>query len=108
MNKSDFAKALAPEIGVGNADAQKTVDAFLKLLTETLAKGEKVSFLGFGTFDVAERAGRTGVNPRDPSKKIEIAARKAVRFAPGTPLKAAVNPPPPAKKPAAKKKSTKK
>jgi DNA-binding protein HU-beta len=107
VNKSEFSRALAERSDMSAVEAGKVVDKFLGLIQETLQAGEKVSFLGFGSFEVVQREGRVGVNPRDPTKKVEIAPRKAVRFAPGTPLKAAVNPPPaPAKK--ATKKATKK
>jgi DNA-binding protein HU-beta len=65
------------------------VSATLEALKDALAKGEKVQLIGFGTFDVVERAARTGINPQT-KKKMQIPAKKAVRFRAGKPLKDAV------------------
>lgn len=67
------------------ADATKALNAFLEVVTEALKKGEKVTLVGFGTFTVAERAARTGINPAT-KETIEIPARKAVKFKPGMEL----------------------
>ena len=91
MNKSEFAKELGARAGLTGVQAQKVTDEFLALLTEAIAKGERVAFLGFGSFSTSQRAARVGVNPRNPSQKVKIPARKAVRFTPGAPLKAAAN-----------------
>jgi len=91
MNKSEFAKALGDRAGLTGVQASKVTQDFLDLLTESLAKGDRIAFLGFGTFSVAQRAARTGVNPRNPGQKVKIPARKAVRFIPGIPLKESVN-----------------
>ncbi len=91
MNKSEFAKELGVRAGLTGVQAQKVTDEFLALLTEAIAKGERVAFLGFGSFSTSQRAARVGVNPRNPSQKVKIPARKAVRFTPGAPLKAAAN-----------------
>ena len=105
MNKSEFAKELAARAELTGVQAQKVTDEFLGLLTEAIAKGERVAFLGFGTFSTSKRAARTGVNPRNPGQKVKIPARTAVKFTPGAPLKAAANTGKVAKKaaPAAKK-----
>ena len=115
MNKSEFAKELASRTGLTGVQGQKVTDEFLGLLTEAIAKGERVAFLGFGTFSTSKRAARTGVNPRNPGQKVKIPARTAVKFTPGAPLKAAANTgkvakkaAPAAKKPAAKKPAAKK
>ena len=115
MNKSEFAKELASRTGLTGVQGQKVTDEFLGLLTEAIAKGERVAFLGFGTFSTSKRAARTGVNPRNPGQKVKIPARTAVKFTPGAPLKAAANSgkvakkaAPAAKKPAAKKPAAKK
>lgn len=91
MNKSEFAKELAARAELTGVQAQKVTDEFLGLLTEAIAKGERVAFLGFGTFSTSKRAARTGVNPRNPGQKVKIPARTAVKFTPGAPLKAAAN-----------------
>jgi DNA-binding protein HU-beta len=115
MNKSEFAKELAARAGLTGVQGQKVTDEFLGLLTEAIAKGERVAFLGFGTFSTSKRAARTGVNPRNPGQKVKIPARTAVKFTPGAPLKAAANTgkvakkaAPAAKKPAARKPAAKK
>jgi DNA-binding protein HU-beta len=91
MNKSEFAKALAGRTDMTVSQAAHVTDHFLDLLKEGVNKGERIAFLGFGTFSVAKRAARTGVNPRNPTQKVKIPARKVVRFTPGTPLKDAAN-----------------
>ncbi len=91
MNKSEFAKELASRADLTGVQAQKVTDEFLALLTASIAKGERVAFLGFGTFSTSKRAARMGVNPRNPTQKVKIPARTAVKFTPGAPLKAAAN-----------------
>ena len=66
------------------------LDAVFEVITEALVKGDKVPLVGFGTFDISERAAREGRNPRT-GEKVEIAARKAVVFKAGSALKDAVN-----------------
>lgn len=85
MNKTEFIAAVAEHSGLTKADAKKAVDASLEVIAKALKKGEKVSILGFGSFDVVERAARTGVNPRT-GDKIKIKARKVVKFKPGAGL----------------------
>ncbi len=91
MNKSEFAKELASRADLTGVQAQKVTHEFLSLLTASIAKGERVAFLGFGTFSTSKRAARMGVNPRNPTQKVKIPARTAVKFTPGAPLKAAAN-----------------
>ena len=64
--------------------------AVLDVIQDALKSGEDVAFAGFGKFSVSERAARTGVNPQDPSKKVQIPARTVPRFTPGAVLKEAV------------------
>lgn len=89
MNKSEFAKALAERTDMTVSQAAHVTDHFLDLLKEGVHKGERIAFLGFGSFSVSRRAARTGVNPRNPGQKVKIPARNVVRFTPGTPLKEA-------------------
>ncbi len=91
MNKTEFAKALAERTDMTVTQAVHVTDEFLELLKEGVSKGERIAFLGFGTFTVSRRAARTGVNPRNPTQKVKIPARKVVRFTPGTSLKEAAN-----------------
>ena len=89
MTKVQFAAAVAEKAGLTNKQAEKAVNEGLEVVTEALAKGEKVQFTGFGTFEVRERAARTGLNPLT-KKKIKIAASKSPAFKAGSKLKEAV------------------
>lgn len=90
MSKQQLAEMVAEKAGLTKADAARAVDAVTESITETLKKGEKVSIAGFGTFATSERAARQGRNPKT-GETVEIAARTAVTFKPGTKLKEAVN-----------------
>ena len=90
MNKSEFTSRYAKRTDVSGADAQRLVQAFLDEVQSALAKGEDVAFAGFGKFSVSHRAAREGVNPQDPSKKVQIPARTVPKFTPGAVLKEAV------------------
>lgn len=90
MNKNDFVAAIADEAELSKADAARAVDAFVEVLKKALRQGETVSLVGFGTFQVRERAARTGRNPRT-GENIAIAASKTPSFKAGKALKDAVN-----------------
>ena len=90
MNKAEFVTAVAEKAGLSKKDAAGAVNAAFELIGDTLAKGEKLTFVGFGTFEVRERAEREGRNPRDPGKKIRIPAKKVPAFKAGKELKAKV------------------
>ena len=90
MTKQEFIVQVADRSHLSNRDAAKAVDAFLETLTDTLKSGGEVSFIGFGKFSVQQRAARTGVNPRDPSEKLQIPAARVPKFSAGSQLKAAV------------------
>ena len=89
MNKTEFVAAVAKTAGLSKADAKKAVDASLETIKKSLKKGQKVAFVGFGTFDVAKRKARTGVNPLT-GKTIKIAAKKVAKFKAGADLAKAV------------------
>lgn len=89
MNKTDLVNAIAAEAGISKVDAKEALDVALKTMVEALAAGEKVTLVGFGTFAVAEKAARTGFNPRT-KETIEIPARRAIKFKPGADLEAKV------------------
>lgn len=89
MNKTEFISAVSAKAGLTKVDAKKAVDAFIDTVAEEMKKGEKVSILGFGSFSVAEKAARKGINPKTKAV-IEIAARKAVKFKAGAELAAQV------------------
>ena len=89
MNKTELVNAIAAGAGLSKVDAKKALEAALEAVTKTLKKGDKVALVGFGTLSVVERGARTGVNPAT-GKKIQIAARKAVKFKAGAELAAVV------------------
>ena len=90
MNKAELVSAIAERAGLSNSDAEKAVNAFVEVVGGELGKGGKVQLVGFGTFEVGERAARTGKNPKT-GEPIEIAACKAPKFKPGKALKDEVN-----------------
>ena len=92
MNKSELIAALAGKAELSKKDAEKARNAFVDVVNETLAKGEKVQLIGFGTFDVKSRAARVARNPRTGAE-LKIAASKAPAFKPGKALKDKVNTP---------------
>ena len=89
MNKSELIAALAEKTEFSKKDAEKALNAFVDAVSASLAKGEKVQLIGFGTFEVKERAARTGHNPKTGAA-IKIAAAKAPAFKAGAALKNAV------------------
>ena len=90
MNKGELIDAVAGSAGLSRSDATKAVDAVLDNVTRTLAGGDSVSLVGFGTFSVKQRAARTGRNPRT-GEPIQIPASKVPGFKAGKALKDAVN-----------------
>ncbi|MDD6124044.1 MAG: HU family DNA-binding protein [Bacteroidales bacterium] len=89
MNKTDLVNAIAAA-GVSKADSKKALDAVLDAISGALKEGDKVAILGFGTFAVSERPARTGINPAT-KEKIQIEAKKVIKFKPGAELAASVN-----------------
>lgn len=89
MNKVELAAAVAEKTGVSKAAGEKAVKAVFEAVTEALVKGDKVQLIGFGSFEVKERAARTGHNPAT-GKSIKIAASKVPAFKAGKALKDAV------------------
>ena len=90
MNKTDLVAAMAEQAGVSKKDAEKVLKAFTDVVTGELKKGQKVQLVGFGTFEVSERAAREGRNPAT-LEPIKIPASKAPKFKPGKALKDALN-----------------
>jgi len=90
MNKSELVAAMAEKSGLSKKDSEKALAAFVDAVMDALKKGDKVSLVGFGTFDVRERAARTGLNPRT-KEPIEIHASKAPAFKAGKAFKDALN-----------------
>ncbi len=92
MNKTELIAAVAEKAGLKKTESGKAVDAVVEAITEELKKGEKVTLIGFGTFETRSRAARTGRNPQT-GKEIKIKASKAPAFKAGKALKEAVNAP---------------
>ena len=90
MTKAELIAMVSDKAGLTKKDADKAVSAVIDAITETLISGEKVSLVGFGTFEVKERAERMGHNPQTGEAMV-IAASKAPVFKAGTALKNAVN-----------------
>jgi len=82
MNKTELINAIAKDSGLSKVSSKKALNAFLTTVSKALKKGEKITLIGHGTYQVVERSARTGINPQT-KKSIKIPARKAVRFKPG-------------------------
>ncbi|KJE27775.1 HU family DNA-binding protein [Geobacillus thermoleovorans] len=89
MNKTELINVVAETSGLSKKDATKAVDAVFDSITEALRKGDKVQLIGFGNFEVRERAARKGRNPQT-GEEMEIPASKVPAFKPGKALKDAV------------------
>lgn len=85
MNKTELINAIAEKANLSKVQAKAALEATINTVSEQLAKGDKVALIGFGTFSVAEKTARKGVNPRTKAV-IEIPARKAVKFNAGAEL----------------------
>ena len=90
MNKTELIAAVAEEAKMTKKDAEKAVKAVLDVISNTLEQGEKVALIGFGTFEVRQRAARTGHNPAN-QETIHIPASKGPAFRPSKQLKEKVN-----------------
>lgn len=89
MNKTELIAAVAEDVGVGKKDTEQVLNAFFSTVQETLKQNDKVQIPGFGSFEVRERAARTGRNPHT-GETIEIAAAKVPAFKPEKGLKDAI------------------
>ena len=90
MNKADLVSALAEKTGATKKAAEASLDALTETITDALKKGEKITLVGFGSFEVKKRAARKGRNPQT-GEEIKIAASKAPVFKAGKSLKDVVN-----------------
>ena len=90
MNKTELVASVAEKTGLTKKDAEKAVNALFDSVQDALTAGDKVQMIGFGTFEVKERAARKGRNPQT-GKEIEIPAAKNPVFKAGKALKDAVN-----------------
>ena len=89
MTREEITAKAAADAGISKEKAGKALSSVLKSITKALSKGDKVTFVGFGTFSVAKRAARTGRNPQTGAK-LNIPASKVPKFKAGKKLKAAV------------------
>ena len=85
MNKTELINEIAAKAVCNKGVAKATLEATLEAISEALAKEDKVALIGFGTFSVVEHAARTGFNP-STKEKIEIPARKSIKFKPSAEL----------------------
>ena len=90
MNKSELISHIAEKTHTPKVPISTVLDVAMEAITESLANGESVQFLGFGAFSTTERQARTGRNPLT-GKEMKIAAKRVARFKPGAALSAAVN-----------------
>jgi DNA-binding protein HU-beta len=90
VTKQEFVNEVARRSQLTARDADKAVNAFLDAIVDTLKGGGEVAFTGFGKFSTAQRAARTGVNPRNPTEKVHIPAARVPKFSAGSALKSAV------------------
>lgn len=90
MNKNELISVIAEKSGFSKKDAATALESVVAAISESLEKGEKIQLVGFGTFEVKERAARTGKNPRT-GEVVEIAAAKVPSFKAGKALKDAVS-----------------
>ncbi len=90
MNKAELSQVLAEKLNVSKREAEDMLNTFVEVVTMTLQKGDEVVLTGFGAFSAKLRAARTGVNPQNPTQKIQIAAVKVPKFKAGKALKDAL------------------
>lgn len=90
MNKQQLIEAISNRTGISKADAERALNAFTDIVTETLVAGDEVAIIGFGTYATSKRAARQVRNPQT-GEMMEVAAANAVKFKVGKKLKDAVN-----------------
>jgi len=89
MNKAELVQEVANQTGLTRRISREAVDGVTSVITDSLTRGEKITLVGFGTFQVMERKAREGVNPQT-GKEIQIPAKKVPKFRPGKSLREAV------------------
>ena len=90
MKRAELAAEVSRRTGMTRADADHALQAVLDAITDELRHGGDITLTGFGKFTTQQRAGRTGVSPRDPTQKVEIPPSRVPKFTAGSALKAAV------------------
>jgi len=91
MNKTELVTSVADKTGLTKKDTEKALSCFIETIEEELVAGGKVQLIGFGTFEVRDRAERQARNPRNPQETITVPKSKSPAFKPGKNLKDAVN-----------------
>jgi DNA-binding protein HU-beta len=87
MNKAELAQTIANKVGISKKEAEDVVATFVETVTSTLMSGGEVNIAGFGAFSARTRAGRIGVNPQNPTEKIQIPSVVVPKFKAGKGLK---------------------
>jgi len=90
MNKNELLETLASRLAVSRSEAERILNTFVDVITEALKKGDEANIAGFGHFSVSNRAARAGVNPQNPTERIQIPATKVPKFRAGKNLKEAI------------------
>ncbi|MBI4122043.1 MAG: HU family DNA-binding protein [Parcubacteria group bacterium] len=90
MNKFELADTIVAKTGLAKKDVEQLIKSMLETITETLTKGQEVTLTGFGTFSAKHRSARGGVNPQNPSERIQVPAVTVPKFKAGKALKDAL------------------
>ncbi|OGY43332.1 MAG: hypothetical protein A3J62_01250 [Candidatus Buchananbacteria bacterium RIFCSPHIGHO2_02_FULL_38_8] len=90
MNKADLIDVISQKVGISKKEAEEAIDCLTNTITEKIKAGEEVTLTGFGAFSARTRKGRVGVNPRNPSEKINIPSVTVPKFKAGKNLKEAL------------------
>lgn len=90
VNKQQLISKVADSTRLSRNDVEEIINTFLELIIEKLSLNEKINLTGFGMFEVRDRKGRAGVNPRDPNQPMMIPTVKVAKFRPGKTLKESV------------------
>lgn len=90
MNKAELINTIADKVGVSKRESEDMIETFVSTITAELKNGGEVTLTGFGSFSAKKRAARTGVNPQNPSQKIQIPAITVPKFKAGKALKDAL------------------
>jgi DNA-binding protein HU-beta len=90
INKQELVDVVTDQTRLPRRDVEVVIDAFLELVISKLSVNEQINLSGFGKFEVRERKGRRGVNPRNPTQEIQVPSVRVAKFRPGKTLKEAV------------------
>lgn len=90
MNKAELAQLIAEKVGVSKKESEEMLASFVEIVTTTIQGNGEVTIAGFGAFSAKERKGRVGVNPQNPTQKIQIPAVRVPKFKAGKGLKDAL------------------